>query len=562
MGYLLVENFGEGLDSRRSLLTTKAGALLQCKNAHITRGKEIEKRKKFAAFANLPAGTFGMQAASGKIYVFGSSAFVNVPSTITYQSLPHQDGTTAMSELIFSEAFNGKVYAIAKYVDGSIYHFFDGVRITDWDTISQSIGVASYLASEIDAESFFSTTSTGNSFAITGPSATPFTVTLTAINGGTNNDQSITQAPTQTAVVGVPASGPIISVNLAAANLATQINSDVHFSATVSGSTIQITGPVNEPFSITTNTTQGGTQTQNINTLTTQEHTGSLPQISDAELVGAFEPNDVYEITLNIPELSHVQTFSVTCDTPAVTALPQITTITVGGTFEEEDRFTVQLSIPSFSYSKQFSISASSTGVGTTVRTFGSKMYSTTRSLLYFSEINNATRWGGSSNGASFINMTTQSGGGETLTALGVYQNKLAVFSRNLTLIWEMDEDPNNNFIAQTLENIGTFAPKSVTGFGDLDLFFLSDSGIRSLRARDASNAATVSDIGTTIDTLLQQYMATLSEAERNAAIGFIEPTDGRFWLSLGEKIFVFSYFPASKVSAWSTYEPALLCQK
>lgn len=49
----------------------------------------------------------------------------------------------------------------------------------------------------------------------------------------------------------------------------------------------------------------------------------------------------------------------------------------------------------------------------------------------------------------------------------------------------------------------------------DDDVFFLSESGIRSLRARDSSNAAFASDIGNPIDTLI------LSE---------ITPTGWRLW--------------------------------
>lgn len=560
MGYLLVENFGEGLDTRRSFITTKPGALLTCKNAHITRGKEIEKRKKFAEFAVLPAGTFGMQSAGNTLYIFGSAATpVGMPANATYQQLPHPTGAS-MTELVFSDTFNGKIYAIAKFDDGSIHHFFNGSRISTWDTVAASVAsnaaVASSLASQIDGESLLGASTVGNSFSVTGPTGEPFTLTLSAINGGSINDQAMTQVTAQVANPGSSATGPITSLALAADDLKSQIDADIHFSATIVGTTIEITGPINEPFTITTSTTQGGTQTQNVNTLTTQTHSGSQPQISEAELVGAFEPNDIYEITLNIPALSHVQTFSVTCDTPAVTALPQITTVTVDGTFEPDDRFSVQVNIPTQSYSKQFSISASSSGVGTTIKTFGDKAYSTTKSLLYFSEIGDATQWGGTENGAGFINITTQEGGAENLTAIGLYQDRLAVFSRNSTQIWAMDPDPNNNIRVQTLPNMGTFAPRSVVAFGDLDVFFLSDSGVRSLRARDASNAATVSDIGTPIDTLIQSEMSQLDETVRNAATGIIEPTDGRYWLAIGEKIYVFSYFPSSSVAAWSTYEP------
>lgn len=442
MGYLVVENFGAGLDSRKSFLTTPAGALLTCKNAHITRGKEIEKRKKFAVFANLPSGTFGLHTASNSIFTFGSQNLAGlIPSGVSYQRLQHPTGS-AMSELIFSESFNGKIYAIAKFADGSIYHYYNGTRVTTWDTISSSVGsisgVAAALAEQIDLESQFTASASASVITITGSVNTPFTVTTSSVNGGALNDQSMFAAEVQA----------------------------------------------------------------------------------------------------------------------ASSTLPQITNITVSGTFEPDDRFSIEALIPSTGYNKQFSISASSSGVGRTVKTFGKKVYSTTQSLVYFSQVGDPTQWGGTTNGAGFINVLNQDGGAENLTAISNYQGKLAFFSRRNIQVWTIDEDPTKSVQSQTLANIGTFAPKSVVPFGDLDVFFLSESGVRSLRARDASNAATVSDIGTAIDTLIQSEMSQVSEAVRNAAVGIIEPTDGRYWLIIGSKIYVFSYFTGSSVAAWSTYEP------
>jgi hypothetical protein len=38
--------------------------------------------------------------------------------------------------------------------------------------------------------------------------------------------------------------------------------------------------------------------------------------------------------------------------------------------------------------------------------------------------------------------------------------------------------------------------------------------------------------------------------------VAAIEPRDGRFWLSVGGRIFVLSFFPGAKISAWSYYAP------
>lgn len=188
------------------------------------------------------------------------------------------------------------------------------------------------------------------------------------------------------------------------------------------------------------------------------------------------------------------------------------------------------------------------------------KLYVIYKSILGFSGIDEPERWqaGGApvAVGFGFKNMSNQSAGSETLTGLGRYQDLMAVFARRNTQIWYLDPDPLQNVQRQLLPNIGTLAPGSVVSFGDSDVFFLADSGIRSLRARDSSNKPGVSDVGTPIDEQLLEYLATLTETERAAAVGALEPLSGRYLLAVGTKIFVFSYFPSSRISAWSVYEP------
>jgi hypothetical protein len=185
------------------------------------------------------------------------------------------------------------------------------------------------------------------------------------------------------------------------------------------------------------------------------------------------------------------------------------------------------------------------------------KLYATTDSILAFSAINAPDKFQDAIPfvGSGFKNMSNQSAGSETLTALGRYQDLMAVFARRNIQIWFLDPDPLQNAQRQVLENIGTFAKNSVVSFGDVDVFFLSDSGIRSLRARDSSNQSGVSDVGTPIDEFLLEFMATLTDAQKAAACGVLEPISGRYLLAIGTRIFVFSYFASSRTSAWSTYD-------
>ena len=195
------------------------------------------------------------------------------------------------------------------------------------------------------------------------------------------------------------------------------------------------------------------------------------------------------------------------------------------------------------------------TGYGTLVRTHQRKLYSPVTSILYFPVIDTATNWDTGS-GAGFQNMNTAQGGSEAVTALAKYQNYLAIFSRTVVQIWNMQDNAANNVPVQVIGETGTRAPKSARSFGDLDAFYLSDAGIRSLRARNYTNTAGVNDVGTPIDPVVLEWIDTLDDTTVAAACSVVDPRDGRFWLAIGGRVFVFSYFPSKKISAWSWYEP------
>lgn len=197
---------------------------------------------------------------------------------------------------------------------------------------------------------------------------------------------------------------------------------------------------------------------------------------------------------------------------------------------------------------------------GSFVKTYKQKVLSTSGPLLHFSGLQQPTKWKTDTVGAGFIDMSTESAGSEELTAVAAYQQYAAIFADTTVQVWYLDPDPTLNRQIQVLSNTGTGSPRSVTQFGDNDLFYLDESGLRSLRARDSSNAAATTDIGSPIDPLLTVDLRALSALERTAnVIGLIEPSEKRFWLAVRDRIYVFSFFPAAKISAWTTYEPGFV---
>lgn len=197
-----------------------------------------------------------------------------------------------------------------------------------------------------------------------------------------------------------------------------------------------------------------------------------------------------------------------------------------------------------------------STGAGKFIKTHGTKMYGVLNKTLSFSNTGNSAIWSGT--GSGFINLAQQDALGVDAVGLEVYFNQLAVFSRRVVHLWSMDTDPLNNALQQTLRQTGTLASRSVAQFGNGDVLYLADSGLRSLQARDSSNAAAVSDIGSPIDPLLVSAINSLGETSTALAQSIVEPVTGRFWLVLGNKVYVLSYFPGPKITAWSTYAPGV----
>jgi hypothetical protein len=234
-----------------------------------------------------------------------------------------------------------------------------------------------------------------------------------------------------------------------------------------------------------------------------------------------------------------------------VTGVGKQVTIQITGTVEQGDKRNIKLGDRNFGYVNK------PIGPATYVMTYNKKVYAIADTMLWFSAVNDANNWDSEYGiGAGFINMFNEFTGGEKLMALAPYAGKLAIFARRTIQIWAMDVDPARNTQVQILDNIGTIASKSVTQVGDVDVFFLADSGIRSLRSRDINNIAFSSDVGNPIDEIIVNKIRELGPTNAAKAIGLIEPQDGRYWLILGDTIYVFSHFTGSSVSAWSTYKP------
>lgn len=582
MPYIHIRDFKGGLDRRRMRATAPAGSLWKLENAHITRGSEIEKAKVWVEAYDLSAkSTFGaLKVPGGDIYVFGSvSTPSGLPSGVTYQRLQHPDGL-AMTALLSADLYDGKVYAVAEFTGGFRIHFYDAVVVDDWlngrvrASMTNNDGIATHLKALIDAGEAavddgnkVTCSRTGAVLTLTSTENESIDISATALNveGGTDNQTAavvVTQEAIET-IAEVTASCLVEIVSgseSAGVNKITSIR--VNGVEVMSGAVDWATSSIATAAAVAANITA---HTSSPNYTATSE--GPRVRVSAAAGTGAGS-NGLYcyatragDVLLSVGTYDGMNFGSsginptyqiIGGGTAGVAGQPQIATVTIGGTFEVGDEFTVTVG------ERNYGASGNPFPVGEYATILRGKVYSLTGGTMAFSGVNTPTEWNEGDAGAGFVQMSTQAAGSENLVAIVPYFNNAAILSERNVQIWFLDTDPDLNQQVQVLNNTGALAAKSVVAFGDSDVFYLADSGIRSLRARDSSNAAYVGDVGTAIDALVGEQYMTLTAAQIAASVGVIEPIDGRYLLAVDDRMYVFSFFPVSKVSAWSTYEPDL----
>ena len=172
-------------------------------------------------------------------------------------------------------------------------------------------------------------------------------------------------------------------------------------------------------------------------------------------------------------------------------------------------------------------------------RTYKTKMYTVGGPILYFSAVGNPADWAGT--GAGNIDLSLGDSDMTDSIALEAYYDKLAIFSRTAVQLWAIDPDPLKNTYTQTLRQAGTIAWRSVLQYGSGDVMYLSHSGIRSLRARNSSLAAAVSDIGSPLDPVIQDLFRYMGEDWTSGTIAILQPVTGRFWIIMPDRIYVLS---------------------
>jgi hypothetical protein len=554
MAYILVKDFKLGLDRKRPRVVGQPGTLFDIANAHLTRGGDIERAKKFVEQFVLPTGTKGLAQVNGQLYVFGTAATIaGIPIGVQYHRVDPGDGST-LDDIVDAKPSLGKLYVVARYSNGFVRHFYDGTLIASLDSLSDSNSdvavLADYIANQINARTDVFATSFGAVIQIRGLVAgTAFTISTATADGGGTNDQTAVVATTQAAVPAVAEVRASTNFQILSGSVNTLEN---RVSSVLAGTSQLLSAPV--PWSVSNASTALSVAVNINNGSATHGYTASATgaQVTLLAPIGQGA-------TANTRTASVTATGTVTVTSPSafaggvtkVPAIAQVSTITLGGTYQAQDRVTVTLN------GSSYVATGRAAGAASSIFVYKKRVYATANSLLRYCKLGAPADWTdlGVSSGASFLNLSGDSEGAERLRAAAQYQNYVAIFSRRSIRLYSLETDATLNTFVQAVDNSGTIAPRSVLSYGNTDVFYLDETGIRSIRARDASNAAYVADIGTAIDTFVQAWMKSQGEGVSSKAISIVEPEDGRLWVAIGSRIFVLSYFPSSQIQAWSYYD-------
>lgn len=196
------------------------------------------------------------------------------------------------------------------------------------------------------------------------------------------------------------------------------------------------------------------------------------------------------------------------------------------------------------------------------------KAYVGGRRTVKASKVGDPTDMAGTGSGA--FDTRSQSMPIGSILGFGDYFGQLAVFGTRGVQFWQVDPDFAKLQFLRTVP-ANCVSGRSIIGYGDGDLAFLAQDGIRSLQARDSSNIATTSDFGSPIDRLVREALSpSLSDIEEvdglsngevdnarfyNLAPSVLHPETGQLWMSLKDQIYVFSHYSSASVSAWSTFD-------
>jgi hypothetical protein len=528
MGYTLVKSFERGIDTRKLLDTTEPGALLDARDCHITLGGELEKRAAFVVAATLPATTVGLWVTEGRVYhTWGDAATApaGMPAGAIYHSIPDPDASP-LTHILSVEEFNGGLYVIAQYADGHQYHW--------WYAGGPDILLL-----------------------------VPFPEVIEDPGGGGGTVTPPTTGPTYKPQVNV---GFRAAIYLNGGEPTTMHCYWIYLLAPTSTYNFGPTGTIDAWMLMPATGTTGGRPSGDISVtfpgnngrdiasaiMEAVNSTVTTPKVQCQ--LGSGSGNNV-QFWIDVPGTVY-NGYKLEIRTSATVRSPDMGPYTFSGGINSGGGALATHHAPLPGPMPRAGDPGDPIEKGYFAIAHNYRMFSVQGTMLNFSAPKDPTEWDNFDKNAGFIDHSMITNRAPHLISMADYGGDLAVFAKRHIFVWNIDVLPTGDFKKQTIHGTGTFAPHSVIPWGQTDVMYLDISGIRSLRARDSSEQAFAADIGTMIDDLVRPKIGSLTEDEKKYQVwGIVEPRTGRLWMALKDRIYVLSFYPSSRISAWTWYD-------
>ena len=125
MASITFDRFDGGLDLRKGASVSDANRMRVCTNAYITTGKGIQKRPCLRKVATLETGTVGLRSGNGLLNTFmGTGSVTHANTLFKANLLRHPTIEQAIVKIHYGDVFNGFLYVVAEYADGSLWHHY------------------------------------------------------------------------------------------------------------------------------------------------------------------------------------------------------------------------------------------------------------------------------------------------------------------------------------------------------------------------------------------------------------------------------------------------------
>jgi len=557
MPQLIINDFKNGMDRTRPRANGVPGSLWRAENGVITRGGDFAKAKRFVPIHELPAGqTFGLARVNGRLQVYASSP-VAAPAGVSVRAIAAPSGAD-MIEILDVKTPGGIDYVMARYADGNTYHYYNGARVTDWDAIADenaSLGtIASRLGAEIAETGTVEVVVDNDTLYLTATEpGTAFSVSASAINGAMGtDDQSVAVTTVQANVAEVANVDATGTFTLAAGSLSPGGGNRVD---TVSVDGVDL---LDAPILFGTSLSATANAVASAISDGVDDHgflassLGAVVTITAPEGTGATHNGETVAFTVSGDVTASKTDMAGGVD--AVAPVAQIVQVTLSGTVnadEHDDVWTITLD------SVEHKITTRASAMGTFGLVNSKRMVTVANNLVVYSALEAFSDFSTDAEaetGYGFFAPANESGNSQ-LTGLGKYQGRLAIMAGEDIVTYFFGADAATIEIDQPIVNTGTVSPGSVQSYGSRDMFYLDETGIRSLQPRDSSNAAFVSDVGSLIDEYIKELRELVSPAAVANAVSIVDPVDGRYWLAIGTKILTFSGFRDRKIVAWTVQD-------